>query len=165
MDPPISFMPPSWRRGTVRGTLVSDMIARLTRVLSLVFVFAACGSPEVTVVNPLTAVNWSPHDGAAGIDVDAEPSVCLSLRIDQGSLAENVSLRRGDYEPGAIPETEVDASIELSTGDDACIVFRQPDLQYGTTYHMVLEPGLESLDSVELGVRLSSRFTTAEEDE
>ncbi len=141
------------------------MRARLIVVLISSFFFLGCG-PEITVSNPLSVLNWSPHDGAAGIDVDAVPSVCLSLEIEEDSL-EHAALRLGDSDvQGAPGTTDVPASIELSAVDSACIVFRpSASLAPGTTYHMVLEPGIRSSEKggISLEVTLFSRFTTVDE--
>ncbi len=138
------------------------MSVRLLWLLPSLFLFASCGPPELHVHNPLAALNWSPHDGASGIELEAEPSVCLSRKLDEGTL-DFASLRSGDAEPGKIPQAKVPVTVELSDVDEACIVFREPDLQPGATYHMVLEPGLASRDGQVLEVSLYSRFRTVEE--
>jgi hypothetical protein len=136
------------------------MILRIFRCLPVALLLVACGPPEITVVEPIQAVNWSPHDGATGIDVAWEPSVCLSLDVDETTLG-HVSLREGTSDPGTVPETQVDATVALSAADARCIVFREPALQPDRTYHMVLAPGLQTVDGAVLEYRLSARFRTA----
>jgi hypothetical protein len=141
---------------------MAPMNLRLIRCLPLALLIVACGPPEITVVEPIQAVNWSPHDGATGIEVTWEPSVCLSLEVDEATLG-HVTLREGESDPGSVPETQVTANVALSGADGRCIVFREPALEAGRTYHMVLAPGLQTTDGSVLDYRLSSRFRTAAE--
>ncbi len=136
------------------------MRARLGWVTVSMLMAFACGPPEVTVLTPMSVLNWSPHDGAIGIALGSEPSVCLSVEIDEDTL-DNASLRiEEEEEPGVFSETEVECEVKLSSADSRCIVFRDPGLQAATTYFMVLEPALQSVEGVSLGMKVSSRFTT-----
>ena len=150
----------SWRERWTEVECSPMRTRNLGLVAAVAFLFG-CG-PEITVINPLAVVNWSPHDGAVGIELNAQPSVCLSIAIDEDSL-DQVSLRVGDAEPGHVPETLVDAEIGLSEIDGACITFAGADFEHDTTYYMVLEPDLRSSDGATLGVRVSSKFRTVAE--
>ncbi|RMG15339.1 MAG: hypothetical protein D6729_12565 [Deltaproteobacteria bacterium] len=120
----------------------------------------ACGSPSVTITEPLGVVNWSPHDGATGIEVDWVVSVCLTRPLDAETLG-NATLRVDDGN-GAPGGDAVAKTATLTEADPACLEFsKEPLLDPGTTYHIVLGPDLAAEDGMTLGRTLSSQFTTA----
>ncbi len=131
------------------------VLASVTTLLAA----AGCGSPQVTITEPLGVVNVSPHDGATGIKVDWIVSVCMTRPLDPETL-DNVAIRPDDGmgKPG---DTPLDKPATLTDADRACFEFSQdPLLSPGTTYYVVLGPDLAAEDGTKLGREVTSEFTT-----
>ena len=135
-------------------------VAAVLTSLPFVVAAAGCGSPQVTITEPLGVVNVSPHDGATGIEVDWTVSVCMTRPLNADSLA-YVGLYPDDGQ-GALADSPVDKTVALTEADPACFEFsKEPLLDPDTTYYVVLGPGLAAEDGTKLGREVRSEFTTA----
>lgn len=136
------------------------MIRLALGTLALV-ALVGCGRPTINVVDPFAAVNWSPHDGAICVDPDwpnLSVGACLNRTIDASSLNQ-VSLRKAAAD-GSPTDTIIDATVDVSAADPACIEVKQITLEGATDYVIVLDPGLTASDGTRLDKRLTSVFRT-----
>lgn len=120
-----------------------------------------CGQPTVNVIEALSVVNWSPHDGASCIGLDAAPSVCLSRDLSEASL-EAISLHPSDG-TGAMADSKVTVTASISETEPGCAVLTPTALTPATDYFIVLEPELTAADGTALDRRLIARFRTEDD--
>jgi len=128
-------------------------------VLAAVALSAGACGPQIELVEPFGAVNWSPHDGAAGVDPKWQPMVCLSRPVDATTLGAAVIFEADDQgEPTTVSSGK---APELVAEDPACILFGSvPTLSVRQGYVIVLGEELKAEDGTQLGRRLTAGFTT-----
>jgi len=130
------------------------MVKQALVAVGAAFVLWGCGDPQLEVNVPLAVVNFSPHDGAAGIAVDARPTVCFNREMNPADAAGMLVLEKDTGEAVAGQSVAATASLR-------CLALEHAPLEANGAYLVRAKEGLSASDGAQLAVEIVSRFRTA----
>ena len=111
--------------------------------------FTTAAAPPDTTLPAVVAV--TPNNGATGIGPNNPVTVTFSEAINPSTLNGNVGLYRGS--------TLYTTGYSLSA-DATTLIFSSGNLPYGSTFTVVINPGVSDLEGNALGAEYSSSFST-----